>query len=182
MNKSAISTKLDKLKASLRQTTVIAQQNFGTRQGWKYSCCDEIILKHGTSANPKPLPSNISKGMPRCCYYNCQQLVLTNNELTYVEGYAIPQNSLPGDLSFLLPISHAWLLDRDGAIIDPTWEPFGLVYLGIPFSTEWLKSVWVAREQKESDNDIITIIQGNYMDDFFIAKEGFPPGSIAKLH
>jgi hypothetical protein len=181
MNELAIPTNLDKLKAFLGQMISITQQYVPAEQRWKYSCCDEMILKHGASANPKPLPENISKGMPRYCYYNCQQLVLTNNDLTYVEGYAIPENSLPGDLSFLSPINHAWLLDRDAAIIDPTWEPFGLVYLGIPFSTAWLKSVWAAREEKEPDNAIITIIQGNYMDDFFIAKEGFPSGAIIKV-
>ncbi len=166
---------LDKLVASLAEMLEGIKEDFTGRETWRYGSFEKAILEHGVSAPPKPRPPNIKRGVPTHCYYNCQQLVLKYQSLTYVEGYAVPQG-----FKFLMPINHAWVLDADGKVIDPTWEPFGICYLGIPMTTEWLKTVWDARYLKDPDGDI-TIFQGSYMDDFWIVKEGFPAGALTKI-
>ena len=66
------------------------------------------------------------------CYANATHLALYNNDLTYVEGYV----SIHG-----VPIEHAWCVDADGVVVDPTIEDVGqvLAYFGVPFKTEYVK-------------------------------------------
>lgn len=77
-------------------------------------------------ANELPKP-----GIPNGCFYNAMALAM-DTALTYVEGVARRQNS-PLDLE------HAWCVDTDGRIYDPTWDPPGIAYFGVPFCTEYVK-------------------------------------------
>ncbi len=77
-----------------------------------------------------------------------------------------------------IPLQHAWLLDANGYVIDPTWEPSGSCYLGIPLATSWVKSIWNSRRQK-GRTDELSILQGNYLEDFSIFKQGFPADALA---
>lgn len=176
MNKLIAQNNLEKLTKKIAEMVDRVNEDFPERQIWEYGSFERVILEHGRNAEAKPRPENIKQGIPMRCYYNCQQLVLTNPNLTYIEGYAAPSQ-----FESVVPISHAWVLDsKDGMIIDPTWEPFGLCYLGVAFSTAWLKLVWETRERKDCDYEV-TIFQGNYLDDFWILKEGFPAGALVQL-
>jgi hypothetical protein len=51
--------------------------------------------------------------------------------MTYVEGYAWHE-VLGG------PLEHSWWIDRDGAIVDPSFDDGGHSYFGIPLSREFV--------------------------------------------
>ena len=153
------------------QDLAAVMKNVPGRTDWKYRGFEELVLECGTVMEPKPLPKNIKRGQPRLCYANCQQLALKNRSLTYVEGYAMAQG-------VSIPLQHTWLLDANGYVIDPTWETPGCCYLGIAFKTAWIKSIWNSRKQK-GRTDEMSILQGNYLEDFSIFKQGFPADALA---
>jgi hypothetical protein len=57
------------------------------------------------------------------CYMNAGRVVYDRPDLRYVEGYAVPGN-------IGIPLMHAWLVDEDGRVIDPTWAD-GAAYYGV---------------------------------------------------
>jgi hypothetical protein len=65
------------------------------------------------------------------CYMNATLLALASDDLTYVEG----QLSVCG-----ISIEHAWCVNADGVVIDPTLKPDKDVgdYFGVPFLTEYV--------------------------------------------
>jgi hypothetical protein len=153
------------------QDLAAVMKNVPGRTDWKYRGFEELVLECGRVMKPKPLPKNVKRGQPRLCYANCQRLVLKNRSLTYVEGYAMAAG-------VSIPLQHAWLLDANGYVIDPTWETPGCCYLGIAFRTAWIKSIWNSRKQK-GRTDELSILQGNHLEDFSIFKQGFPADALA---
>ena len=82
-------------------------------------------------------PAHLAAGQKRQCYANCIKALLTsstaNGELFYVEGYAADRGGQG------LPIQHAWLLDDQGRVIDPTWENAReYAYFGVVFKTSFV--------------------------------------------
>lgn len=70
----------------------------------------------------------------RECYGNSLKYLasqpLTAKPLRYAEGYAVPR----GD--WCPPVQHAWLVDADGEVLDPTWKDSSdHVYFGLVFQT-----------------------------------------------
>lgn len=68
----------------------------------------------------------------RDCFPNCLILAINNEDYHYCEGFA----QVPGLGG--LPFHHAWLLDDNGGVIDPTWHEdsyIGTQYYGVPIST-----------------------------------------------
>ena len=169
MNHPTETSEIEQFKAYLQDLAAV-MKTVGARTDWKYRGFEQLVLDCGTIMEPKPLPKTIKMGQPRLCYANCQQLALKNRSLTYVEGYA-----MAADVS--LPLQHAWLLDTDGCAIDPTWETLGSCYLGIPLTTSWIKSIWHSRKQK-GRTDELSILQGNYLEQFSIFKAGFPADAL----
>ncbi len=49
----------------------------------------------------------------RQCYANCQRIVLNLRPYAYCDGFLY-------DDDFSIPVNHAWLLDSEGRIVDPT--------------------------------------------------------------
>lgn len=165
MNSPTETTDIEQFKEYLQNLAAVMKKVPG-RTDWKYRGFEELVLECGRVMEPKPLPKNVKRGLPRLCYANCQRLVLKNRSLTYVEGYAMAQG-------VSLPLQHAWLLDADGCAIDPTWDSPGCCYLGIPLATSWVKSIWNSRKQK-GRTDELSILQGNHLEEFSIFKQGFP--------
>jgi len=170
MNNPTETTDIEQFKGYLQDLAAVMKKVPG-RTDWKYRGFEELVLECGRVMEPKPLPKNIKQGQPKGCYANCQRLVLKNRSLTYVEGYA-----MAADVS--IPLQHAWLLDADGYVIDPTWETSGCCYLGIAFRRAWVKSIWNSRKQK-GRTDELSILQGNYLEFFSIFKQGLPADAIA---
>jgi hypothetical protein len=170
MNNLTETTEIEQFKGYLQDLAAVMKKVPG-RTDWKYRGFEELVLECGRVMEPKPLPKNIKQGQPRLCYANCQQLALKNRSLTYVEGYAMAAG-------VSIPLQHAWLLDANGYVIDPTWETPGCCYLGIAFRTAWVKSIWNSRKQK-GRTDELSLFQGNYLEDFSIFKQGFAAEALA---
>ena len=88
------------------------------------------VAEHGRLWTPAPLPKGIRYGRVKQCFHNCQKLATRRRSLQYVEGYAFS-----GQLAF--PIHHAWCVKGD-TVIDPTWDPPGIAYLGIVFDMDFV--------------------------------------------
>ncbi|MDL5055403.1 hypothetical protein QQ056_17880 [Oscillatoria laete-virens NRMC-F 0139] len=143
--------------------------------GWKYTGIEELILSYGVEMSAIPLPVNVPPGRQKTCYHTCQQLSFSRKDLTYVEGYA-----LCAEVDFA--VEHAWLMNSKGEVIDPTWNPPGLAYLGIPLKTKWLKSILNSRKHpKTGEITNLSIFEGNYLEEFSLLKQGIPPEAIHTL-
>jgi len=118
---------LSSLKSFLKAQAILMRK-IHSNPDWKYGGFEELVLDCGALMKAQSLPQNIKHGSPKQCYWNCQEIAFKRRNLTYVEGYAIaPQVSIP--------VAHAWLLTREGDVIDPTWNPPGIIYIGVPFTT-----------------------------------------------
>jgi hypothetical protein len=83
-----------------------------------------LMLALGRPFKAQPLPSGFTLGTVGQCFANAGSLALNNPSLTYVEGLA--------DCGFL-PTAHAWCVDAEGRVIDPTWRDCATAsYFGIP--------------------------------------------------
>lgn len=94
-----------------------------------YRSLHEFILAHGQSYKPTPLPAEHVRGPARECFRNAALLAL-REELIYVEGYA----------AGVIPLEHAWCVDKEDKVYEVTWEEPGTSYFGIPFKTSYLMS------------------------------------------
>lgn len=78
---------------------------------------------------PAPLPLGVPRALPHTSAANAGRLVMLHYpELTYVEGVAL-------DPTVPLAVHHAWAVDPEGRVVDPTWpEPWRCEYIGIAFT------------------------------------------------
>lgn len=90
----------------------------------------DIILKHGRFFTPQVKPDWMPWGQKRMCFMNATQLALSDPGMIYVEGFAD---------SGLIPTEHAWVVDRRGCVFDNTWRSPGVSYVGVPFTTAFLR-------------------------------------------
>lgn len=93
-----------------------------------------LLAEHGRNWKPAPLPKDVRSGIKQGCFHNCATLALRWQRFIYCEGYACG----------VIPVLHAWLLDAQGNVIDPTWtggrnmaEP-GIDYFGVAIKTKYL--------------------------------------------
>lgn len=98
-----------------------------------------IVLKHGIERRGSPLPPGIRKMRVKECFKNAFEISLDHN-LTYCEGLAV-RTGLD------IPIHHAWCVDDDKRVIDPTWrDAEECSYLGVEIEPFALLKV-VARKR-----------------------------------
>lgn len=109
----------------------------------------QFVLDHGIKFNVTDA-SFPKLGKPKECFFNAAKLVLDSFKYTYCEGFAFGQ---------VLPVVHAWCIDVNGNVIDPTWSK-GSDYIGVPFTNQYL----IQRLAK-------TGYYGSLIDNF---QEGFP--------
>lgn len=97
----------------------------------------------------------------KACFYNCMRIANMRKELRYCEGYA----------SHTIPVEHAWLVNADGKVIDPTWclidereearSYFGMILTRRDYSRfnsfepRWLRAVLREIEKKGGGNEKI---------------------------
>lgn len=108
------------------------------------SSVPHLILRHGRSYEPAPLDESAHEfGRAKECFRNAALLAQENAELTYVEGYADCGS---------FPMHHAWCVDANGRVVDPTWREKGASpiaeweYLGIPLTTEFVTATLLRKQ------------------------------------
>jgi len=131
---------------------------FPKREGFEYSSMEEFILKNGKFYEPKELPKDIPEGKVKDCFMNAWHLAIDRPDLTYVEGYA----------SSIIPVLHAWCVDKQGNVIDPTWGT-GKAYYGVLFTKDYIMKTAMRRK-------IFGIID-NYQEGYPLLKEK-PKGGV----
>ena len=160
---------IDRLKSFLGKQAQLMRK-IHPHPDWKYGGFEELTLDCGIEMSFAPLPEDIDRGLPKSCYYNSFQLLKEDLDLTYCEGYAL-EPELP------LPLIHAWLVNKDGRVIDPTWNDCDAVYLGIPFDTKWFIELLRSRNRE----DCLAVFESNHLEDFSLLREGLPKEAIAKI-
>jgi len=108
-----------------------------------YTSLQDFVLKNGEPWVGQAKPKQYRWGQQKNCYKNATDLVLGNNNLTYVEGYAS---------AGLIPVPHAWCVDTKNQVIDNTWRPRKSLketswnYFGIKIDTKFLAKTIVKQK------------------------------------
>ena len=103
----------------------------------------DYILENADVFAGRVLPSEYRMGEIKMCFKNAAELALADPSLTYHEGYAVGRAGIP--------VLHAWCVDEDGGVVDPTWptdgaDPTEWTYLGCGFQTDFVCRVLVEKE------------------------------------
>ena len=98
-----------------------------------------LVLDRGAVFKGSFLPETVRPGAPKLCFENAYRLSRkTKGRLRYCEGFGLRTT-----IGF--PIHHAWCVDQDGRVVDPTWsDPDACEYLGItldPTTTARLRAI-----------------------------------------
>jgi hypothetical protein len=95
-----------------------------------YEGIPDFLLREGQFFEPRSLPNGMDYMEIKRCYQNAFQTALEESYV-YIEGYALAAFTDS-------PHLHAWNLDRDGFVVDRTWNPHGRVYFGVIFPLEFV--------------------------------------------
>lgn len=131
---------------------VSMKKNMNNSNLIKYVGFEDFILKMGTEFKNTKIIKPIKYGKMKECYKNASLLCMYNEELEYVEGFA---NSI-------IPVMHAWCIDRSGNVIDPTYKNQEKCnYYGVIFKKEFM-------HKKILKNKIYGILEADYKNEYEI--------------
>lgn len=111
---------------------------------------ERFILEYGTDYQGAKRPKGVRKHANKQCFKNATHLHLSS-EMPYVEGFAIHER--------LIPMFHAWCINSNGEVVDPTWRwPERSVYRGVIIPHEMLlKSILTKKVYGVLDYGLIDI-------------------------
>lgn len=137
---------------------------------FRYKSIQKLILENG-----KPFLTRVEsspfKGKPKSCFQNCFQALWNYSNLSYCEGFAISNE-------VLLAIPHAWLVDDNCEVIDPTWDEkyTGCTYFGVVFIEEFVRKTALKTKH-------YGILDNDFLNDYQLLREGFPKDALhSKFH
>ena len=78
--------------------------------------------------------TEVPAGPAKMCFMNAFHLASANPDYRYCEGLAVP-HSVP------LPVDHAWVVDKNNKVLDPTWKDGAAAYYGIKFKPQYVNTV-----------------------------------------
>jgi len=110
---------------------MIMQKNEGLTLMGSRDLIGELVADRGQDFTPISRPAHIAQGEAKNCFQNATDLSLDSKDnLRYVEGVACSEN-IP------FPIHHAWVIDENDNVIDPTWnKPESCLYRGVVIERE----------------------------------------------
>jgi hypothetical protein len=123
---------------------------------------ESLVLAYG-----QPFKSQIKspfKGEPKFCFKNCYQALYDFPKLSYCEGFAISNLGIP--------IIHAWLVNDNLEVIDPTWIDNRFQnssYFGIVFTEDFVLEI-------VNKTRCYGILDSDYMIE--LQRQGFPPHAL----
>lgn len=141
--------------------------SFALNPKYKYKSIEKLILQFGQAHVIKAKNSRF-KGSPKICYKNCYEVMKKHPDLTYCEGYAF-DNAVP------FVFNHAWLINAQGEVIDPTWrdaDSKNAAYFGVAFKRDYVIN-FVKTYQEYG------ILEGDYQQGHKFKIEGFPTDALA---
>ena len=97
-----------------------------------FKSLESFILEKGESFDSEKYPAKYQswRGKMKDCFKNAFWLAIENEDLTYVEGYALS----------IIPVLHAWCVDKQNRVIDPTWpDQENCQYYGVKFEKEFVR-------------------------------------------
>jgi len=77
-----------------------------------------------------------------------------------------------------ITIAHAWLIDENSQVIDPTWNEYYTqsTYFGVVFANEFVREIALKTK-------CYGILDNHRVDQYRILQEGFPKGALhPKFH
>lgn len=96
------------------------------------------LLRYAKTFEPADTnPAWFTRGAAKQCFDNATQVLISrlaagDISVRYAEGYAM-------DAELAIPMQHAWLVDADNKVIDPTWRDVAdNLYFGIVFETSFV--------------------------------------------
>ena len=94
-----------------------------------------LVNRYGEEFDPVPWSAwedRFERGKPDCCHHNARRLAEAYPGLRYVEGFA-------GDYFSEGWYVHAWCVNYEGAVIDPTWRDRADFYFGVVLDVETVR-------------------------------------------
>lgn len=165
-----MSKNLDRLLTILKAEADVIE-NINKAAPFRYKSNQRLILENGKPflTRVKPTPFKEEQGH---CFQNCFEILLNHPELSYCEGFATNDN-------ILLALPHAWLINEDLQVIDPTWideESTSSVYFGVVFNKKFVTDI--AKKTKHYG-----ILDTDYLNNYQLLREGFQSGALhSKFH
>jgi hypothetical protein len=107
--------------------TLITEARGEAPAGYRYNGYEAYVLDRGKVYTRLSL-TELERMEAGNCFANCWSVATLRADLfTYCEGWA----------SSVIPIHHAWLIDRAGNVVDPTWghrQSLKMTYYGVTFT------------------------------------------------
>ena len=110
-----------------------------------YSSMEHFVLDNGEyfESPEYPLPARF-RGEPKMCYSNSFDMLVGYGmscpkavDAIYCEGYAYTEG--------LIPLPHAWLLSKDGEVLETTWDHAGDEYYGVAFDSGFVRDTLLSK-------------------------------------
>lgn len=104
-------------------------------ESWAHRSYYDVVATYGAPRSaPLTLRPPLRRMQKQLCFTNAMELARSSSRWTYVEGYA----------GGFLVVPHAWVIDEDGTIQDPTWSHGRTgfdtgYYFGVPFATDFME-------------------------------------------
>lgn len=132
---TAIKRYLEETTQMTRRCIKMWPEDLGALSGIRYCCLEEFVLEHGQQFRVGRPTRSIRRGKTKECYRNTWNLIPDHDDLTYVEGIGFNHE-------FGLGFVHAWAVDTEGNVIDPTWGYHPKTeYFGIPFDWQFVNQI-----------------------------------------
>lgn len=115
------------LRSYLQAMIELHRQIRAGQETLAYSSIEEFVLRAGRFYPWRKRPRKYRKDPSGQCFRNAQILASRRSDLTYCEGFG----------ASVIPLLHAWCIDRKGEVIDSTWNGSG-GYWGVTIATKYV--------------------------------------------